>query len=450
MPASAENVTEPDIEGQALSTLVPKDTPLWHYICWGAAAHGLPAVYHVAVGVVLCLHELARKGIRLKTRRKIPLGFFFMFLGDSASGKTTAIDYGEDFIHDVWEDLGLYFDPDPWIELEGTIPGVLFALHDFFEPSRGTTVAIAKHHEAAALFQSGDTLSEMICRLADGATYQRNVRDLQKQGGRRRDPQGPDRIERPVLSALLAVTEASLAPHFKEAHRSGGLFSRFWWIAPKFSRKNIRIENEGPEVEAMRARAVSAWSEWLAKLDVYYSDPESKAISFSSEGEARFHEAIWEPMRAEFEDENDLNPVRLRAVDKARVLALLFATLRGAPCIGAEDVDLAVGWYELLLGHARRVGYVGSPELVRRVKRAERLIKSNADAGCNRRDLYQALRIDKRTLDNVLETLIDSGLVLEDPYQATALRYVHASTARAAQLEEMRALEIGRTEVTSN
>ncbi len=395
---------------------------------WVTVEHGSPPVYHLAAILAFCCHELARRGFHLRQRHK-PFGIWFALVGDSAMGKSTAINFAEDFMRDVWHNASLSLSPDPWVEMEGSVSGLLAAIHGHYESSRGTTVCMAFHHELASVFATREPISEMLCRLADGQTYQRNIRELQKKGKSDVGAQ-PDRIVNPVISGLFATTEAALEPHFGEAQRSGGIFSRLWWVKPIFNKSYLRFEVESDANEVNRDMAVDLWVGWLAQLSMLKS--ESLTFSMSTQAQDMLRDGIWAKHREEMGD--DVDPVKLRVIDKTKVIAAVYAAMRGSVVVEVQDLQYAVAFAGWLTEHSLRVSSLGAPKLVRLADRLEGIVRGLGEAGATRKDFYGKMRVSKGHLDEVIETALDRGTIVKDNSTSGTTRYLAASTERAHEL----------------
>ena len=63
-------------------------------------------------------------------------------------------------------------------------------------------------------------------------------------------------------------------------------------------------------------------------------------------------------------------------------------------------------------------------------------MRAAGDIGCYRRELYKRLKCDKKTLDAVVDTLIDNGLAFHDWRQNSAGKLIHADTDAGMQAYE--------------
>ena len=406
-----------------LGEIIPPDSPLEAYMRWATEAHGAPPIYHLACVLAVLAHELARRGFKLRSH---PLGLWFALIGESAIGKSSAISMAEQFIRDAWKMAGLDLDPDPWLEAEGSIAGLLAALQERYDPSRGTTTAILFQHEAASLFATREPISEMLCRLADGQSYQRNLRELQKKRDR------PDKIEAPVLSALVATTESALAPHFTEAQRSGGIYSRLAWLKPPFSPGRLRLEGvDTRKADGLRVLALESWVGWFVQMQLAFEG--ELLIETSPEAHALLERELFEPVRATLRESDDNNGVKLRTIDRTRVVAAVLASQRLVRVVEPEDMRRAVRLGQILLVHAKRIT-LGSADTYRLSQRVEHIIRAQAESGTTTRTLYTRVKTDSRSLHAALGQLMEQGRVFEDTGIDGVKRFYHSKTTRGGQL----------------
>ena len=408
-----------------LASVITPDSPIDLYLRWARVEHGAPEIYHFATILAIASQELARRGFRIQ---RGVLSLWFALIGESAQGKSSAISMGEQFIHDAWRDAGLEFEPDPWLEAEGSIAGLLASIREHYDEGRDTTTCMLFQHEFASLFQTREAMSEMLCRIADGHSYQRHLRELQRKKDR------PDKIIHPVVSGLFATTEAALAPHFKEAQRSGGLFSRLAWVKPRFSPGQLRLERDrDAATQKLRDRAIDAWTAWFAQLGILL-DACGGTLTVEPAAYDLLEAELFEPVRKDCAEGDDANGIRLRTVERARVTAAIFAAQRVDDVVRIEDMRRAVAWSQILLRHAAHIS-VGAAESHRLSQRLEKVIRTQGDAGANLRLLYSRTRTDKRLLQAALDILLDQGFIVEDRGRKSGVQfYVHADTVRGRQL----------------
>jgi hypothetical protein len=433
LPQSAET-RQPELAG-----IFPANSPIARYLAWTTAAHGSPLEYNVAVAVTAGVHELARRGFRLPKVVDVgeyPLAVWIVLLGESATGKSTALSAGQDFLRHCWNAAGVAIDPDPWIEPEGSPQGLVTVLQEHYDEQRSTTVGLLYHHEFAAMLQSREAIGELICKLSDGRTMELNFLNRKKA----KTPNA-DRLINPRVSALLCTTEQQLLAHFKQAYRFGGLFTRLIWEVPTFTRDHIRLSQDHAGAQSarqLRDDAVDSTVGWFASLDLMGSQ-DGYDFKFTAEGHAVLEDRLFRPWREAYTsrvaDEN-MHGVRMRLVEKARVFAALHASWRGQLEIKPVDVEFAVQLAQHYHSQVARVSHFGTSDIYQKIQQAEEMVRSAADIGCYRRDLYKRLKCDKKTLDTIVETLIDNGLVFHDWRMESAGRLIHASTDAGAKARE--------------
>jgi hypothetical protein len=401
---------------------------------WACQQHGAPPVYHFVSALAVACQELARHGFTLATGQ--PMSIWFALIGDSASGKSAAIDMVDDFVHTVWEDAPAPV-IDPWVEVSGSIAGILSAVQEHYSADRGTTVCMLYAQELSGVFATREAIPEFLCSLADGRTIQRNLRELQQRapGGAR--PRGrppvvaggrPDRVFLPTTCGLFATVERRLSEVFTEGMQYGGLFSRLWWVKPPFDPSMVRLR--GPtDFAAERAAAAAQWVTWLVGLQLH----EGRQVTFGEAAWALLQDELFKPNMERCQADDPLNATRIRVVDKAQVFAAVFALMAGRTTVEYMDMHRAVMLAKRLLGYARDMQDLGSSDLLRSTSRALRHITACGEKGASRRELYRALHREKRIVDLVIETLVDRGEVLEDRSQRTPNYYaIETEHAKAA------------------
>jgi hypothetical protein len=358
--------------------------------------------------IAMATNELAKRGFYIDGGW--PLNVWVCLVGGSSSGKSTSLSMVQRFAADLRAASAAPDDED-WIQAEGSMSGLLAALAGRFDKVRGTTTALFYHQEFATLFSAREPISEMMCQIVDGTNYERHLREIQ----RRADRKERERIVSPVVSAIFCTTEDQLAEQFKAAHRTGGLYSRIVWVRGEIALDNLRL----PEayVHGIMPPAYWAvqdeWKAWLAVLEFAGAD-QGRAIKFTPEALELFKMAVFEPLKVKMTEGDVWNAVRLRFVDKTRVLATVLAAGRGSLLVHPEDVQRAIRLSDLLLEHATSLSTVGTDPIFRLAGRAERFVLAQGDEGATRRELYRALRVGKRELNEALETLIDREAVIED------------------------------------
>lgn len=410
--------------GQELSSIVPEGSPLEAYLHWSSQAHASPTEYHLAVMLSIAAHELARRGFQVEDN-EYPLQIWTALVGNSASGKSKAINMAEDFLRDLWELSGSTPKNDPWLNATGSVSGIFAALQDFHDQNRGSTVALLVEQEFSSILQQRDAVTEFLCSLYEGRTLQRNLKELQKAT---RSSQGKvqfDKIKKPAISTIFASTEEALGSCVTPSMVHGGLFSRLWWVSPeKLTQKYVRRQN----FDAFREKALTAWSGWYVQLGLL----ETKTLTFSDEALAIL-ETYYANLVTKYAETSDEVPSgRTRAFDRARVLAVIFATFDGRSVASANDMHCALAAADHSYKALAKVSMLGSSETVQAAHKALRLL-ARSPTGLTRRDLYRKTHMDKRQLEWALELLQDAQDVLEDR-SGRDVKYVAANSERGKEL----------------
>lgn len=434
-----ETLADPSDDSQALRTL-PPETPLADYLAWTNAVHASPPIYHVACALTFCAYTLCRRGFGIETlfERTHPT-LQFVMLGASGCGKSTAIKLGRDFADDVWREASITL-ANPRVQPAGSIPGILGALQPLYDRRHNITPAWLIHDEVAQLFNSREPIAELLCQLTDGRTIEHRTKTAQRQ----RNSDELEKLINPRVAALFASTEAQLAPHFKESHRSGGVFARMLWIRPPLLSHHNYQEPATVEflehVRTLRQRAVGSFAQWEGLLSLVDAE-DGTTFSFEPEAEAALH-AFREELKRKSDTHDGLQGQRNRASDRARVIAAIFAAQRGRLTIPLEHVERAIALLQLLLryaGDTLESEELAGDSLERLCTRVEGVVRKAGERGLRRGKIYTKVRLSKDSLDRVLETLKDRERVFADtrnPNEPGVL--VHSATEAGKRLLQHR------------
>ena len=231
-------------------------------------------------------------------------------LGPSGHGKSTAVYRAVEFHREVLKRI----DPDendPYVEAEGSIPGIYAAITDRFDSETKQTAAVLYQDELSRTIDQKDTVAEMLCALADGRAKKRNLI-----GARQAEREGRDvgaELKNPVVSALFATTRSNLRRVAKPHHLEGGLFSRMLWFSGKTDPSRLKLHPSTQPTE--RGVAVSVWEEFASWCNARECTSSSKVVSIGSEVDQILRESLFEQLRTSMENDDDrLNPSRRRGL----------------------------------------------------------------------------------------------------------------------------------------
>lgn len=434
----AENLPDPSDDSQALNVPPPR-TPLADYLRWTSTIHASPPIYHLAANLSFCAYTLCRRGFRIETIFSTTHpALQFVMLGDSGAGKSTAIALVRDFADDVWREADLTF-PNPRVQPAGSIPGILGTLQTFYNRKYNITPAWLIHDEVAQLFNSREPVAELLCQLSDGRTIEHRTKTAQRQ---RQNSAELELLENPRIAGLFASTEAQLAPHFKEAHRSGGVFARMLWVRPPIGPEHDHQKAITPAFletsRKHRQAAVDAFASWEAELTMIDQN-DGQTFRFNDPAEQRLFEFREELKQQNVEDDG-LQGQRRRASDRARIVGAILASQCGRLQVELRDIERAIGLLEIFLRYAETTlnsKVLAGDQLERLCTRVEGVVLRAGDKGIRRGKIYRQVRLSKDLLDRVLDTLKDRELVFNDtrnPEEPGVL--IHAQMPAGARLRE--------------
>lgn len=401
-------------------------------MAWATFAQGSPEAFHLANALVLAGYTLSRRGFCLQTMlEQVHLSLWFALLGDSGAGKTTTIDMAEKFALDVWAEAGLDVGR-PFVEPSGSIAGILAALADHYDSHRGTTAAILQHDELAQIFvNKREPIAELLCKLHDGRDVHYNTRTAQK--GKTKGS-GYDRLIAPRLCAIFASTEAQLAPYFQAAHRDGGMFGRLQWLRPVLSSRYVRATAYRPEdvqeAHLRRQTAVTAWADWEGRLSEL-AGSSGTAMALEPDASEYLDTQLFQVFRSALDvtaNTDHLHGARMRLVRRTTVMAAIFAVSQLRLQVTLDDVQMAVQMGMKLYGHSVAAADLGSSEHNRLCAKVEEVVLAAGERGAYRKEIYYRVRVTKKQMDEIIETLIDRERIAPDRHSGVVERYVHTST----------------------
>jgi hypothetical protein len=303
---------------------------------------------------------------------------------------------------------------------------------------------ILYHTEAHKVFLSEEAPGT-LCQIYDGEPIERNFRYLQeeeKEGAKDRV-----RMKPPLMSTILATTQASLAPLVKREVLEGGLFSRVLWMQESTDPKTLMPQPL--EDEAGYTTLVQKWQYWVRSLDGARLQGSMPAIPLSDAARKFLEGQLFDYLRANISSESAMESgVALRSMPHAAKIAACYAASRlnfqrsapNAPLqivIDHEDIVRAANFVIRCFQSAMELGGKMATrrlEIEDRRARIESALRQAGTNGLSRRELYTLFHgaIDKRGLDGLVSELEESDLVVQSRMPSSggrpAIRVFHANS----------------------
>lgn len=410
---------------EEIARCYPDWGPIHQWMWWASETTHAPPQF--LLGAILpCLAYLAaRRGYRIGPMARPP-SLWTCAVGPSGTAKSTALIRAADFLRDHLHATSAADEEHlPFVETEGSLPGIFEALAGLYDPERDATLAILYDEEFTRLIDRREAVAEILQKMADNRPVVRQLRQYQQ--AKAKGQKVHDRLINPVISAMFATTTKALGSVFSERVYEGGLFSRICWVTGQLVAKDIELE-ENPR-ETQRRAVLDAWTQWTLYLDGVdhrrwiETDGDMSAarlIQLPEPVKDALTNELFEPLRAHFDDDGRLNSLVLRALGQAQVVAGLYAMSRGRLTVHLEDVDEATSWLHYLFTSAQsldgRVAVSRGYQLQQDVLSA---IEAAGADGISKSRLYR-LRLTKQELDEALGALLDREAIEETKLHATA------------------------------
>jgi len=444
---------------RALQDCFPTVGPIAAYVHWAAPLTHAPPLLHLAAAIPMVAFEMARRG--LSNPFQLPTAWFAV-VAPPASAKSSAMRRARRFTTDLYRYLYAAHPenaPAPWVDLEGSMPGVLQQISRI-TPTHRRTCGILFHTEVSKILRQEDAI-EPLNKIYDGEPYTRNLRYVQKQAelGGFTGSQG-GRIADTVFSAVVATTPSSLKRVMRPETLGGGFFSRFIWLRESLSADELmpfeQLDEQG------RSQAIADWGDWWSTLEGWRVRglPSTRAARFSADAEAFYRETLFEALRDRMVREDFTGGLAARvAVHAARVSAIyafsrLGITADGVLEISLDDIGRAANLAWRSMTDGMLIGEHVSASSLDLGERADRLLGAVRDRGVDgatRKDCYAALggHVQKRDLDAMLDTLEDAGVVVRYTHTpATGRAWSRIYAVEFFQTAVTRAAETGRPQTT--
>lgn len=350
--------------------------------------------------------ELARRGWRIGEARHKPT-IWSALVSQPGAGKSTALTIARDFYEDLHNGAGTY------ITAEGSMPGLYDAIGAHFDAEQGITAAVLTREEFSTLLHArrADDMTSTLCEWADGAHHERHTRSLKK--ARQEGQQVVDELKGLALSAAFATTISALTGVATPEHMEGGLFSRLtWFIVPQPDVNRLQMQMHHSDFA--RGQALEAWKRWQRTLTGLETVNHQRLVVTPDDAEAVLRETLFEDYVAAVKAQAPLVPNIKRGLNQAVKIAGVFALSKGLDVVSVDDMTRAVQLIRRNLEELEAIQeQMGTSLVMQHVAKAQRFIDAAGTKGVPRTKLYRHLRVPKRVMVEVLDTLLDRGSVLE-------------------------------------
>lgn len=389
-----------------LAAAIPSTGLLHAYLYSAIPTTHAPPSYHLGAILPVLAYEVARRGIVVSTTMSLPR-VWTCLVGGSGHGKSTCHRYARKFARE-WHEMLLGENyRDPFLHLDGSIPGILNAASAFYVPELDASVGVFETDEVSKILSQLDSVAETLCQVYDGETITRQLRDFQKR--KAAGEKVEDTLRNPAISACFATTPSSLEHVGKGYHLEGGLFARILWFHAALDPSALMpTEIVLPE---HRTHTLTMWREWAGWLDGEILLGWDRQMTFEPAAIQLFRRQF-DAYRAKLIDERDrVNSARMRAINYAGTIAALYALSCGAMHVSEEDVAAAINLVEMCLTTLVNLDKTVAVSVDQRLRqRVLELVQAHPE-GCHKGVFYRRLNVEQKDLEPVLSTLLDAHMI---------------------------------------
>jgi hypothetical protein len=374
------------------------------YLDYASKELTCPPQFHVATLLTMASTVLLLRGVKVVNGPNLSL--WVTLVGDSATGKSTAMDMGLDFLREGWEMNDVNFPQGRTPIIQGTnstVQGLIVALHRHYDQRRGTTVGLIFANQLAQLFRQRDPLYPCLNDLADGKTHTQEKREHQRRHGQQRNMDVPDQLINPRVCAIFDTTVEALAEIMNNAALSSGFLRRTLIVFGEEDADYVDQYIAG-YYEAERLLAQDIWAQWLVRLNI---EVPGLVLTYSDEVINMARDLTREAARAK-----DLNLKWLK--DMALKIAGLFALLCCQATVTAGHYRLAYRYVQTLLYGKQLIEQsIGASETAKMADKLEAMLIRVGEEGITRSVLSRKMKVSKQTLDDVIDVLEDREAITQ-------------------------------------
>lgn len=337
-----------------------------HWACTGWSV--TPPAMHLAAILAVLAHEGVRHGFSVRPSPAFklpPFAIRVLLVAESAAGKSSALQAARQFHQMIRVECLTKHRPDgseipdPWVNFQGSEPGLEEALTERYEPSLNMTPVIAHHEEFTSILNGGSRGShnatpDWYNRTLDGRPAHERVENTKAAKAARKE--AGKAAENPVCQGLFCSTPAALRRAVTDVHREGGMLSRIGlWVTGNSGSLPLPFlvqEEEArrtAELEHIFQKMHKSWDDLCA----FIQGPDARVIDFAPDARDYLNEFV-RTVKGGGEDD-EMTAVRIRGVGVAINIAALYAlsqagcpdrrdTARGQVLVRLEDAKAAVNW----------------------------------------------------------------------------------------------------------
>lgn len=394
------------MSGYSFNLATPTENFVSQWIAYAQQCTDAPHEYHEAAAFWM----LACMTPKLRARfaawpAGLPTNLYLLLIGPTGFRKSTAIGLAEEMLRAVVPNVVMpeKVTPEAFIEqlAQRSGHGAGWAVDEF------TSILSDIHHKAYMA-----SLRELLLTVYGGKSYEYRRHSKRVKGGG--TVQDVDRIEQPHLCILAGAT-----PHIFEMLTTGdlttGFMPRFAIIMPeqKPERKSFYELRSDPSVERNRLR------QWLHAIAQWGSTDRPVTFEEAALEILDRYAAELEQLNAQ-QAEDPRSEMRQRLPEMAVKLAMLVAVGDIEPHRAGElvvtdlDAEAAVAIARRWQGYGEALAErIQETQFEAKLQHAYRILQ--AKQRMSLRDLSRAIRVPKRMLDEILDTMLTRELVRIEP-----------------------------------
>lgn len=396
---------------------VPTNGPLRSYLDWVHTTTDAEHLFHLGSILPCVSQEAVRSGFVIdEQRRNLPTLWSFL-IGIPGGAKSTAQRKAQSFYKSYLATQAGKAVDDPFVQAEGSWPGIFMALADRWDPDLGLSRGVFTRDEAARLLENKDTtIADELCRLMDNEEIKRHLRSLQQEN-KAKAGSAKDTLRSPAFSGCLATTFARIREVTQASFVEGGLYSRFIWFVGPNGILDAQLEmNNHEEHRRQVLDEWLDWGKWLLGMSALKERSE-RVVTFTAGARDLLRDTLFAEYRELAKHGDDkLNATRRRGLIQSQIIAGVWALTQQTTIVDAETMQQGINLIRLSTHGLETLSQKFIPtqsarDPVTLLDRAWDHIRASHPKGCTRSSLYQRLQCQRNVLDSIFETLVDEGSI---------------------------------------